>query len=166
MLVVHFCYLGLFPERDPAQDRWATTVTQTSWWSQYWEGRSYWLGLSYAMSLSFAIVAWRRYQEGRFCPGRKVAIGGITFSGLLSVIGCYLLGCCGSPMLAVYLSLFGAAFVPLAGPVTAGLTLVSVLAGWWWMNRHTLSSSCIPNCGCGRVCECEGESADITSDTP
>lgn len=152
VLVVHFCWLGLFPERDPAQDRWAAPAMHLSWWRQYVEGRSYWLGFSYGFSLAFAAVAWRRYREGRFCPGRKVAIGGVTFSGVLSVIGCYLLGCCGSPMLAVYLSLFGAAFVPLAGPLLAGLTLLSVLVGWWWMNRHTTAGASSADCGCGEAC--------------
>jgi len=34
--------------------------------------------------------------------------GGVTLLGALMAGGCFLIGCCGSPMLAVYLSLFGA----------------------------------------------------------
>lgn len=137
VLAAHFLLLGIFPEQDPAQSRWASAdLAQGSWLSRYVEGRSYWLGFSYGLSLAFAAVAFRRYRAGRFCAARNLAIGGVTFSGVLSVVGCYLLGCCGSPMLAVYLSLFGAAFVPLAKPLVAGVTLLSILLGWWWMNRH------------------------------
>ena len=153
VMLLHFCWLGLFPERDPAQDRWVATATPVSWWGRYCDGGSYWLGFSYGLSLAFAAVAWRRYREGRFCPGRKLAIGGVTFSGALSVVGCYLLGCCGSPMLAVYLSLFGAAFVPWAGPLIAGLTLLSVLVGSWWMNRHT-GRDHPAGCRCEEACSC------------
>ena len=42
-------------------------------------------------------------------------MGGITLSGFLAVAGCYLLGCCGSPMLAVYMSLFGVSFLRILG---------------------------------------------------
>ena len=41
-----------------------------------------------------------------------------------------MLGCCGSPMLAVYLSLFGAAFLPWAKPLIALLTTVTLFAAW------------------------------------
>lgn len=70
------------------------------------------------------------------CAARNLAIGGVTLSGVLAVAGCFLLGCCGSPMLAVYLSLFGAAFLPFAKPLVAGLTAASLVAGWWWMKRR------------------------------
>lgn len=137
VLALHFLWLGIFPEQDPAQSRWASAgVARGSWLARYIDGRDYWLGFSYGLSLAFAAVALRRYREGRFCVARNLAIGGVTFSGVLSVAGCYLLGCCGSPMLAVYLSLFGAAFVPLAKPLVAGVTFLSILLGWWWMKRH------------------------------
>ena len=158
VLALHFLWLGIFPEQDPAQSRWASAdLAHGSWLNRYVEGGSYWLGISYGMSLAFAAIALRRYREGRFCVARNLAIGGVTFSGALSVVGCYLLGCCGSPMLAVYLSLFGAAFVPLAKPLVAVVTLVSILLGWWWMNRHAprLSTS-EAAAGCvSPVCQCE-----------
>lgn len=155
---IHFLWLGIFPEQDPAQSRWVTVdLSQDSWLTRYVEGGNYWLGFSYGLSLAFAAVALRRYREARFCAARNVAIGGVTLSGALSVAGCYLLGCCGSPMLAVYLSLFGAAFVPLAKPLVAGVTLLSILLGWWWMNCRALapSDSCAPGGACARVPGCE-----------
>jgi hypothetical protein len=129
-------WVGLFPERDPAQDRWLSAPgTETSWLRLYLESQSYWLGYSYALALSFAAVALRRYREQRLCAARNLAIGSVTLSGFLAVAGCFLLGCCGSPMLAVYLSLFGASFLPFAGPLVAGVTTITIIVGWFWMNR-------------------------------
>ena len=88
------------------------------------------------MSPSFAACALRRYRERRLCAARNLAIGGVTFSGFLAVAGCFMLGCCGSPMLVVYLNLFGAAFLPLAKPLMAGVTAVSLAVAWWWLTRR------------------------------
>jgi len=136
--LVHYFYLGVFPERNPVQDRWVTAPSGSddSWLRRYLQSRGYWLGFSYGASLTFAAVAYRRYREQRYCTARNMAIGGVTFSGVLAVVGCYMLGCCGSPMLAVYLNLFGAAFLPLARPLVAALTTLSILGAWWWMNRR------------------------------
>lgn len=148
VILIHFAWLGVFPEKSAVQDQWITApVAHVSWLSRYVESQSYWLGFSYAVSLAFAAVAFRRYREGRLCTARNLAIGGVTLSGGLSVVGCYLLGCCGSPMLAVYLNLFGAAFVPLAKPMMAALTVLSVFIGWWWMRRRERASKTEACCG-------------------
>ncbi len=138
VILAHYVWTGLFPERDPAAARWAVVgaATESSWMQLYLQTQSYWLGFSYALSLTFAVYAFRRYREQRYCTARNLAIGGVTFSGLLAVAGCYLIGCCGSPMLAVYLSLFGAAFLPFAKPLVALVTSVSILGAWWWLNRR------------------------------
>jgi len=61
--------------------------------------------------------------------------------------GCFLIGCCGSPMLAVYLSLFGAKALGLGKPLMALVTLVSVSCGYWFLSRRfTRGSDCIGNC--------------------
>lgn len=135
--ILHLIWSGLFPEQSPLQDQWVVIPdpAHPSWTQRYVETQSYWLGFSYALSFAFAAAALRRYREQRFCVSRNLAIGGVTFSGFLAMAGCYLLGCCGSPMLAVYLSLFGAAFLPLAKPLTALMTVVFISGSWWWMNR-------------------------------
>ena len=154
VLVFHFVWLGVFPEKNAVQEQWVSVPeSEGPWLTRYVETQSYWLGLSYGMSIAFAAVALRRYREGRFCTARNLAIGGITFSGVLSVVGCYLLGCCGSPMLAVYLNLFGAAFIPMAKPIMAGVTFLSVMLAWWWMNRKSIggdksAACCNSSCGC------------------
>jgi hypothetical protein len=153
--LAHYVYLGFFPDDDPAQSRWvAVQSSSTSWWTRYLETQSYWLGLSYAMSLTFAVIALRRYRERRFCQARNLAVGGITFTGFLAVAGCYLVGCCGSPMLIVYLNFFGAAFVPLAKPLMAAVTALSLGLAWWWMLRAERRASNIGQsstvvCDCG-----------------
>lgn len=151
----HAAWSGRFPERDPAQDRWAavTEVANVSGLQRYLETGGYWLTYSYALSIAFAAVALRRYREERQCGTRTLAIGGVTFSGFLAVAGCYLIGCCGSPMLAVYLNLFGAAFLPFAKPLVAALTTLSVLAAWWWMQHRRRPTSSATSCDAACACD-------------
>lgn len=147
VFAAHCAVLGLFPEQNPAQTRWAPVATSTaSAMQRYAETQQYWLGFSYALSLAFAAVALRRYREERFCYARNLAIGGVTLSGFLAVAGCYLVGCCGSPMLAVYLTLLGPRFLPLAKPLIAAVTAISIGAAWWWMERRR------PSAQIGRAC--------------
>ncbi len=136
VLTTHFVWLGLFPEQDPAQSRWAEVPDSgRSWMRDYLDGGGYWLGYSYGISLAFAAGGLRRYREQRLAASRNLALGSVSFSGALAVAGCYLLGCCGSPMLAVYLSFFGAAFLPWAKPLVALLTTVALIAGWGFSLR-------------------------------
>ncbi len=142
VMAFHYLWSGFFPEYDPVQERWASLPDKDlSWLKHYMEARGYYLGYSYALSLAFAAVALRRYREDRFYRVRNIAIGGVTFTGFLAVAGCFLAGCCGSPMFVVYLNLFGASFLPLAKPLLAALTTISILGAWCWMNRHQPSSS-------------------------
>jgi hypothetical protein len=150
----HFVWSGLFPEVDPAQARWASLPgAGISWLQRYIATKNYWLGYSYALSLAFAAVALRRYREERSCSAKTLAFGGVTFSGLLALAACFLVGCCGSPMLVVYLSLFGAWFLPLAKPLVAVFTTISIVGAWWWMKRRqsshdpaSITSSCHKGC--------------------
>jgi hypothetical protein len=140
VFAAHYLWLGLFPEQDPAQSGWAALPVERSWLRSYVDTQGYWLGYCYAVSLSFAAVAVRRYLGSRACdsPGcnpRGVALGSITFSGFLAAGGCFLIGCCGSPMLVVWMSLFGATFLPFAKPFLAALTTVAIVAAGWWVHR-------------------------------
>jgi hypothetical protein len=138
VLLAHYLWSGLFPEVDPAQARWASfpASDSLSWLKRYLETQSYWLGYSYALSLAFAAVLARRYWEERLRYGKTLLAGGISFSTLLALAGCFLAGCCGSPMLVVYLNLFGAWFLPLAKPLVAALTTLTILGTWLWMNKR------------------------------
>ena len=146
---VHFAWFTIFPERDPIQDQWVTQTTVTLSPARYIETGSSWLGLSYALALAFAATAFQRYREEKLCGARTLAVGSLTFTGFFAVAGCYLLGCCGSPMLAVYVSVFGAHFLPLTRPLVAAFTLLSIVVAWWWMNRARASATvaaCTANC--------------------
>lgn len=147
--------------RQPVQG-WAadSAIVDNGLWGfrPYMESRNYLTGYSYALPLAFAAVALRRYREcrqRRKCAAGKAAVGGITLSAALAGSGCFLLGCCGSPMLGIYLSFFGAAFLPLVKPLIAAVTTLMVaFSYYWWIwrpirNDAKLSSErCEPDCGC------------------
>ncbi len=154
---VHFIWSGLFPEVNPAQARWASLpgAAASSWLNHYLETRSYWLGYSYALSLAFATAALRRYREKRYCSAKTMALGGVTLAGFLGLAGCFLVGCCGSPMLVIYLSLFGAWFLPLAKPLVAVITTFSIIGAWWWMKRRQPSVDPDPAASCNKECCCD-----------
>ena len=103
VLIGHYLWLAFFGPHVG----WASLVdgATISNFRLYIEGQNYGLGLSYALSLGFAAVVLRRYREERFCRARTLTAGGVTLSGFLAVASCYVVGCCGSPMLSVYLSL-------------------------------------------------------------
>ena len=78
--------------------------------------------------------------------------GGISLIGVLYFAGCFLLGCCGSPMLIVYLNLFGASFLGFTKPIVLALTVVSITLGYLWMERRA-KTACV-------ACACETGPAD------
>ena len=47
------------------------------------------------------------------------AFGGVSLVTLLAAAGCFLIGCCGSPMLAIYVSLFGSKAAGIGKPLMA-----------------------------------------------
>lgn len=106
----------------------------------YFGSGEMWLGLSYATAAAFAAFCLSRFYENR-----RLAVagttGGLALIGFLYAAGCFLLGCCGSPMLVVYLGLFGPRFSGITGPLMFGITLASVAVGYAWPMR-TRSRSC------------------------
>jgi hypothetical protein len=102
------------------------------------------LGLSYALAGAFTAYALTRTLDGRKA-GVAGAVGGFTLTGLLYFGGCFLIGCCGSPMLGVYLGLFGGRFLGVTKPLVLILTALSVALGWWWLERRAKKGA--PCCG-------------------
>ncbi len=94
------------------------------------------MGLSYALAAAFTVYSFMRFSRGQR-GGLSGAIGGITMTGVLYFGGCFLLGCCGSPMLAVYLSLFGSSYAGFTKPIVLVVTVVSIGLSWLWMQRKT-----------------------------
>jgi len=136
-LAIHYVWLGVFPETDPAQSQWVLVPVERSWWDLYLETESYWLGYSYALCIAFIVMASQRYLLTRCQTSRRIVLGGMTYTGGLAVLGCFLIGCCGSPMLIVWINLFGAGFVPLAKPLVALITTASIVFAWLWMERRS-----------------------------
>lgn len=100
--------------------------------SRYLHGGDYWLGLSYALAGAFGVWCFARIVEMRR-EALASSAGGLTLTGLLYAGVCFLTGCCGSPMLPIYLGLFGPKFMSVTKPLTFGLTVLSILVGYAWM---------------------------------
>lgn len=152
ILVGHFAWVNLFRDAEPVQSAWmnAPALESVSWWDRYTASEHYWMGYAYALSLSFAVYALLMFASSRVAATGRIALGGIGLSGFLAAFGCFMIGCCGSPMLAVYLSLFGASFLPFAKPLVAGVTTLLITGSWFWLRRKT-RSCCSPqdsNCQC------------------
>lgn len=103
-----------------------------------------WLGASYALSAAFTMYALMVFRENR----RKAAagaVGGLAAMGVLYTVGCFALGCCGSPMLPIYLSILGGTLAGVGGPLMFGLTLLSVGIGFLILGRKA-------RCACEGSC--------------
>lgn len=139
VLSLHCGWALAFPEVPPEQGRWiaVSPPTAADAFRRYLASQGYWLGVSFALSSAFAAAAFRRYREERHCGGGSFAVGGVTVSGVLAAAGCFLVGCCGSPMLGVYATLLGASVAPLMKPLIAALTALTIIGAWAWMNRRS-----------------------------
>ncbi len=149
-VAAHYLWTSRQPESAASQSPWAALPSEElSPLSHYFQDSGYWLAYSYGISFAFAVVALRRFIRIKTPAGGGFALGGVTFSGLLAFFGCYLTGCCGSPMLVVYLNLFGARFLPFAKPFVALITTLSILGAWWWMTRvDRRQTPCCPSKSC------------------
>ncbi len=59
-------------------------------------------------------------------------------------------------MLGVYLSLFGAAFLPFTKPLVAALTTLFIVASYFWMRRRIRALHATAQAeGTGAACECD-----------
>lgn len=150
VFVGHAIYSGFCAEAAPAG--WAdfdvsSTAVGPLGLLAYWHGQDYFLGFSYALASAFAAWALSRCISSR---GKEVtagaAAGSVTLVGVLMASGCFLIGCCGSPMLAIYLGLFGAKVLGLAKPLTALVTLISVSCGYWCLSRRFAQGKCVDAC--------------------
>ena len=102
----------------------------------YVEAGVYWLGASYAVAGTFAL--WCLLRMIRLRRSSLVGpAGGLTLGGVLWVGVCFLTGCCGSPMLPLYVGLLGPRFAGATRPLTFVVTLLSVAVGYAWMRRFT-----------------------------
>lgn len=106
--------------------------------SLYFKQQDFFLGFSYALAVAFTAHALLKFLQDRNSGIAGVA-GGLTLTGILYAAGCFLSGCCGSPMLIVYLNLFGSSFFGLAKAFVAIITTISVVIGYFWLEKKSKS---------------------------
>lgn len=103
------------------------------WFQKYINDQEYFLGISYALSFAFMAFAFLQYKENKK-NSLKAAAGG----GLLAVVlwlSCFLFGCCGSPMLIVYLNLIGLSSFKIPKLALLFMTIVFIAIGYIWLVR-------------------------------
>ena len=111
----------------------------------YFNSQEYLVGFSYALSASFAAWMIARFIAARRARSAAEAAGGLTLAGGLMVAGCFLIGCCGSPMLPIYIGLFGAKALQLGKPLMALISVVSVGCAYWCISRRA-KAGCVDEC--------------------
>ncbi|MBI5706424.1 MAG: hypothetical protein HZC36_05485 [Armatimonadetes bacterium] len=108
----------------------------------YLGGKEYLMGLSYALGAAYGVWSIGVMIRARQAAATAGAAGSITLVGVVMALGCFLSGCCGSPMLGVYASMFGAKALGVGKPIMLGVTVLSVLGGWLYMRRKCPSPCC------------------------
>ena len=158
VLASHALYLRQ-QAATPAEG-WADVgVGAGAWWglAAYFAEQDYLLGLSYALGAAFGVWALGQYLTTRQAAMAAGAAGSVTLVGVLMAAGCFLIGCCGSPMLGVYLGLFGAKALGVGKPLMAAVTVLSVGWGYWYLQRRLAASCCDKGCSCGSSLDRKGE---------
>jgi hypothetical protein len=132
VLVGHFLYATRSPSSAGDDSAWATykfDIPETSRFDRYTQPGEYWIGLSYGLAGAFASFCLYRAVKRRR-ESLAESAGGLALSGLLWASFCFFAGCCGSPMLPVYLGLLGPNFLGVTKPLTFGLTVLSISVGY------------------------------------
>ncbi len=153
VLFIHFAYT--IWQIIETVDKWKQVHAVNPYW-QYFERQEFFLGISYALTAAFTVYAITNFFKKRKL-GITGTVGGLTLAGVLYFAGCFLTGCCGSPMLTVYLSLFGSSILGFAKPLTAALTGLSVTIGFIWINRNYKTKACSNNDVCCGIDEKQSE---------
>jgi hypothetical protein len=131
-----------------SKNSWADNFNSSAgFWESYIAAQDYFLSFSYALSASFAVWATARFIYFRRQRAAVGALGGVSLVTLLAAAGCFLIGCCGSPMLPIYISLFGAKAAGIGKPLMALITLISIGAGYLYVLRR-------PECRCADPATC------------
>ncbi len=148
VLAGHFFYVTQTIKPLNENGPWASykfEQPEESRWSRYVVPGEYWLGFSYGLAGAFAAFclarAIRMRRESIFASAGGLALGGLLWAGV-----CFFVGCCGSPMLPVYLGLLGPKFLGVTKPLTFVLTVISITVGYRLMLKRA------KKCGC-RECQ-------------
>jgi hypothetical protein len=135
--VLYLRYLTSAPQKD-----WADNFNPSvSFWQSYIISQDYFVSFSYALSASFAVWATARFVCSRRRAAAIGAFGGVSLVTFLAAAGCFLIGCCGSPMMPIYISLFGSQAAGIGKPLMALISLISIGGGYLYLMRR-------PECRC------------------
>lgn len=108
----------------------------------YLHGQDFYTGFSYALGGAFAVWAIGIFLRSRQAAMAAGAAGSISLVGILMATGCFLIGCCGSPMLGIYLGIFGANALGIGKPMMALVSLISVVIGYLYLSRRVKGTLC------------------------
>jgi len=84
-----------------------------------------WVSKNLAPKLQLADV--KSVSENRQKKRNNRIFRDVTFSALLATFGCFMIGCCGSPIAIVYINMFGSSYLNVAKPLIFVITLVSIV---------------------------------------
>jgi hypothetical protein len=140
VFVGHVLYLRFLTSAP--QKVWADNFAPSvSFWQSYIISQDYFVSFSYALSASFAVWATARFVYSRRRAAAIGAFGGVSLVTFLGTAGCFLIGCCGSPMLPIYISLFGYQAAGIGKPLMALISLISIGGDYLYVMRR-------PECRC------------------
>jgi len=108
----------------------------------YFENGDAFLGLSYALGAAYSAWSFMLFMACRSTSSAAGAAGGTILTVGLATAGCFLTGCCGSPMLAVYIGIFGASTVTIPKWAIALLTVMLCGISIWWEKRAPKRCKC------------------------
>lgn len=123
-------------------------IERINYFLLYFNRQDFMLGLSYALAGAFTIYAFLKFQKNRKKSGVAGIAGGVALTGTLYGGGCFLIGCCGSPMFAVYMGFFGSSFTGFAKPLVLIFTILSIVIGLFWIEKRTNSCFCAESDNC------------------
>ena len=164
-------FLGVFAGHALYLSRWAAGPTGGWTGSEvlytgflglgpYFQGQDYYLGFSYALGAAFTVWALGQFLRSRRAAMAVGAAGSVTLLGVLLAGGCFLIGCCGSPMLGIYMGIFGAKALGVGKPLMALVSLLSVGGGYWYLSRRSKREICRDgSCACHSSSPASGTSA-------
>ena len=139
ILTGHFLYATRNISISSGNGQWASyefEQPEEQRLDRYIGSGEYWLGFSYGLAGAFAVFCLIRVirMQRRFLAA---SAGGLALSGLLWASFCFFAGCCGSPMLPIYLGLLGPHFTGVTKPLMFILTILSISIGYILMLRRT-----------------------------
>jgi hypothetical protein len=150
-LAVFCCHALYLRHLSSAAEGWAEVAVGEGaalGFAAYLLGQDYYLGFSYALSAGFVTWSVINYLSRRRLAMAAGAVGGVTVVGVLMSAGCFLTGCCGSPMLGIYATLFGMKAAGVAKPLIAAITVLSIGGSFWYLSRSGSRSCSDSRCGC------------------